>query len=108
MKGLQVTTCTSIIIAGAFIFLLCVLYFVFYNSSARSRLSSPPKETYDIYGDNTHNKNTNIWYGLNATGGYRDYGREYGGRFSPGRVYNSGAYGAHKDQSHTNGGCANH
>lgn len=107
MKGLQVTTRTSIIIAGAFIFLLCVLYFVFYNSSARSR-SSPPKETYDIYGINTHNKNTNIWYGLNATGGYRDYGREYGGRFSPGRVYNSGAYGAHQDQSHTNGGCANH
>ena len=40
-----------------------------------------------MYNSQSINPNTNIWYGLNSSGTYRGYGREYGGPNTPRDVY---------------------
>lgn len=87
------TRMNSVFIWGSItIVVLCIFLYIYTSSLANSRAN-----TY-IYKYGTPNMTNNqdgygsenIWYGLNPTGMYRDYGREYGGRFSPGRVYGHG------------------
>ncbi len=52
-----------------------------------SQKSKTPNTTYYVYPQNRRDGSNNLWYGLNAGGDYRGYGREYGGHLSPGRIY---------------------
>ena len=64
---------------------VCVLFGIYlYNTNTSNNTQS------NVHYVNMHNSrdgSTNLWYGLNAGGDYRGYGREYGGHLSPGRIY---------------------
>ena len=79
------------------IFIVFILYYVYYVSNvsnASNTLSNNKNiyrwKNYDEFNVNANanaEKNTNIWHGLNSSGNYRGYGREYGGPNTPRYVY---------------------
>ena len=75
----------TIIYVLGFICFLLFLYILF-NYSTNHRENTPQYVSINNT-DTTWQKN-NRWYGLNAGGDYRGYGREYGGHLSPRRMYN--------------------
>ena len=58
-----------------------------YNTRSAANYATP---------QNNMERNNNTWYGLNAAGTYRGYGREYAGHLSPGRIYGNGNNNANK------------
>ena len=79
---------------NAFIIWFCVFILVvivlLYNTSNVNTINNFTE--YDsnntcMYNSQSNNPNTNIWYGLNSSGNYRGYGREYGGSNTPRYIY---------------------
>ena len=75
---------TTIYVLGFICFLLFL--YILINVTTR-RDGNTPRYVSQYNTDTTWQKN-NRWYGLNAGGDYRGYGREYGGHLSPRRMYN--------------------
>ncbi len=68
---------------------LCVVIAIYLYATKNASNSSYAAANYA----NSRNKkdgSNDLWYGLNAGGTYRGYGREYAGHLSPGRIYGNG------------------
>jgi len=75
---------TTIYVLGFICFLLFLYILI---NITTSNNGNKPKYVSQYNTTTTWQKN-NRWYGLNAGGDYRGYGREYGGHLSPRRIYN--------------------
>ena len=69
-----------------FVFLVVVLYNNTSNVNTNNNFTGTDQSTC-MYNSQSNNPNTNIWFGLNSSGNYRGYGREYGGSNTPRYVY---------------------
>ena len=75
---------------NAFIIWFCVIVFVIvllYDNTSQINNFTGDASSTCMYNSQSNNPNTNIWYGLNSSGNYRGYGREYGGPNTPRYVY---------------------
>ena len=90
MNTLNLNLSPSIIWTCVIIF---VVFIAFYLFSSRRKPIYYVKESRGNHG--------NEWYGLNASGGNRGYGREYAGNFNPGYIY---SHSPGQDQNHLGGG----
>ena len=74
---------TTIYVLGFICFLLFL--YILINSITSNRGNT--SEYVSFYKTDEIWQKNNRWYGLNAGGDYRGYGREYGGHLSPRRIY---------------------
>ena len=67
------------------IFIMIILNYLYDSTNASNTLNKRNNvyrwKNYDGF------NNTNIWHGLNSSGVYRGYGREYGGPNTPRYIY---------------------
>ena len=69
---------------------LCVLIAIYLYATINSNNRANTANTYYANPRNKRDGSNDLWYGLNAGGDYRGYGREYAGHLSPGRIYGNG------------------
>jgi len=71
---------------------LCVVIAIYLYATNRSYAANSANSNYANYANSRNKKDgsNDLWYGLNAGGTYRGYGREYAGHLSPGRIYGTG------------------
>jgi heme/copper-type cytochrome/quinol oxidase subunit 2 len=67
--------------------IILLVIFIFYYTNNLYVSRNNPQEYINNFISDMPNNETNIWYGLNSSGTYRGYGREYGGIYTPNNVY---------------------